>query len=779
MNHQSHRKRGPIGALGAAIGSWAGLVLLGCGSGSGSSDAGPMGQSCGLAADVLASADAQSATAGGSASVPDYLSKLGCYGDFSALASLPLDQSIPGGISAKVVYDTADSPPSLYYQNSKRFSIHYQFASKALSGANSGVTHTVHPQVPPLATFNSTEYGGSTGGGRRFLLGAITYYQGPKTFVLEIDPYDTMPATDIASFFYSVRSSAYFDASLAFHPTSDSVAAVAKALPTDIRVMTTDDLFAKTDYQPLNLATTVGQVKFYTAAQLVADDTVVGYRDIVVLDSAVNDIPPCAGMITQEFQTPLSHLNVLSENRGTPNMGLRSALTNAMLQQYEGQWVEFTVGAQDWTMKGVTAEYAAQWWDEHKPPAIALPTPNLTVTAMTDVQDLVVEDPVHPEALFQEISTAITAYGSKGSNYGVLYNTGRDAAGKVISLAKDAAGVYLHDPTTAVYRVPVRDAFVIPLYWYHQFFTENGLYVQLDSMLADSQFVNDSSVRSRTLMSFMDQIIAAPVSQEFSDALRAKLTALGLAEKTVRFRSSTNAEDLSAFPCAGCYDSHTGDPLDWDGDLLVAVKKAWASAWKPRTFDERTQHSIDHRLVAMGLLVHQNFDNASEYANGVTLTANPYDTSGGLVPAFFINYQQGSSYDVVQPVAGITSDELIYYWYNLPDQPTNYLAHSNIILPTQTVLSNTQLDRMGTALDVIHKRFSYAYGPNAAPANTGFYAIDDESKFLCTSDATEQTFIPTSCDLANPANNHTVLVFKQARPNSGQGYQPGAGDDAD
>ena len=748
-------------------------ALVGCGSDSGS---GTSAAACQLPADVRAAADATT-TGQGAVAVPDYLARLGCFGDFSALASLPLDQSIPGGISAKVVYDGADTPASLYFQNSKRFSIHYQFAAADLSGPNSGLAHTVHPQVLPLATFNATEYGGSTAGGRRFLLGAVTYYQGPQVFVLEIDPYDTMPASDAANFFYAVKQNAYFGDKLAFHPTSDSVVAVARDLPADIPVLTTDQLFARTDYQPLNLATTVGQVKFFTAAQLAVDDTVVGYRDIVVLDSAVNDIPPCAGMITQEFQTPLSHLNVLAENRGTPNMGLRGALKDATLLQYQGQWVAFTVGAQGWTMTPVTADDAAAWWEQHKPPPIALPQPNLAVTALADVQDLVVEDPLHPEALFQEISTAIQAYGSKGTNYGVLYNTGKDAAGNIISLARDGTGAYLHDPSTAVYRVPVRDAFVIPLYWYHQFFTENGLYDAIDALLADSQFVNDSAYRSRMLTAFMQQIISAPVSQQLSDTLRAKLTEKGLTGKTVRFRSSTNAEDLSAFPCAGCYDSHTGDSKDWEGSLLVALKEAWASAWKPRTFDERTQHSIDHKLVAMGLLVHENFDNASEFANGVTLTANPYDTSGGLVPAFFVNYQQGAYYDVVQPAAGISSDEIIYYWYNLPDQPTNYLAHSNIVLPTQTVLSATQLNRLGTALDVIHKRFSYAYGPSAATPNTGFYAIDDESKFLCTADPTEQTFIPTDCDLSNPGNNHTVLVFKQARPNSGQGYQPGAGDD--
>ena len=55
---------------------------------------------------------------------------------------------------------------------------------------------------------------------------------------------------------------------------------------------------------------------------------------------------------------------------------------------------------------------------------------------------------------------------------------------------------------------------------------------------------------------------------------------------TMRFRSSTNAEDLDGFPCAGCYDSHTGDPADWDNNLLRAIRRTWATVWKFRTFEE-------------------------------------------------------------------------------------------------------------------------------------------------------------------------------------------------
>ena len=60
------------------------------------------------------------------------------------------------------------------------------------------------------------------------------------------------------------------------------------------------------------------------AAEL--ETTYVGFRDIVVLDAMPNDISVVAGIITEEFQTPLSHINVLARNRGTPNMGLRNAI---------------------------------------------------------------------------------------------------------------------------------------------------------------------------------------------------------------------------------------------------------------------------------------------------------------------------------------------------------------------------------------------------------------------------------------------------------------------
>ena len=53
---------------------------------------------------------------------------------------------------------------ALYFQNSVRYPIHYDFASARLSGGGL-------PIVPSLATFNQSEYYAPD---RRFLLGAVT-----------------------------------------------------------------------------------------------------------------------------------------------------------------------------------------------------------------------------------------------------------------------------------------------------------------------------------------------------------------------------------------------------------------------------------------------------------------------------------------------------------------------------------------------------------------------------------------------------------------------------
>jgi pyruvate,water dikinase len=638
------------------------------------------------------------AMAGGAA--PDFLRQLGCQADFMALASEPLDATIPGARSVKVVLDESDGD-ALYFQNSIKYKIHFDFASKFLSGP-------AHPLVPPLAEFNH-EY---TSGQRRFLLGAVTYYEGPKVWTLELAPYDTATPAMMSKLYAAVRKAVYFGDQLYFHPTSQGVETQARLAP-GVRIETTDALFAQIDYQPLNPGTAIGRLRFVRTADLAT--TYVGFRDIVVMDTSPGDISVVAAMISEEFQTPLSHINVLAQNRGTPNMGLRKAMTNPTLRALDGKWVRLTVGLFDYMIGEVSMADADAFWEAHKPRPVMLPPLDLTVTDLRDIAGVVVEGNGVP--LRAAIETGIRAFGAKAAGYSVLANT---------------PGVTL------------RKAFAIPASYYVQFMQQNGFFARVDTLLASADFRDRPEVRDAQLAQLRTDIQKAPIDPAFQTLLKAKLAA-DYPGISMRFRSSTNAEDLDGFPCAGCYDSHSGNASDWDGSLLMAIKNTWATVWKYRTFEERAYHGIDHKGVGMALLCHHDFP--MESANGVAVTANPFDVDG-LEPGFYVNVQTGGDAEVVKPPPNVTSDEFLYE-FDYPGQPTIFLTHSNLIADGTTVLTHAQAFELGTALAAIHKRFSPAYGPESG--NTGWYAMDVEFKFD-----------------GDPGETPHLYV-KQARPYPGRG----------
>lgn len=646
---------------------------------------------------------------------PESLDALGCLDDYTALSSVPVSASIPGARSVKVVLDLAapTATPSvgdeyaLHFQNSVQYQVHYEFVSTHLSGG-------ALPVVPALSSFNSTEYFSPD---RRFILAAVSYYEGPKVFALEFSPYDTASAAMMQQLFEHVRAHAYFGDQLVLHPTSDSVAAEAKKLPSSITQLTTEALYAGTDYQPLTLATGVGRLRFSTAAAVSASPP--SSQDLLVLDQAPNDISVVQGLVTQTFQTPLSHINVLSANRGTPNMGLKRALTNETLRALDGKLVKLTVGALAWSAVEVTLAEAEAFWAANKPPPVTLPPLDLGPSGLIDVEACTPE-PADGGTLRAAIKASAQAFGGKAAQYSILKRLG--------------------DAT-----VPVKPAFVVPMKHYDDFMRDNGLYTLVEGYLADATFRTDSAVRVARLAELNAAIMRGAVRAELLDAIVARAQVAPFAGKKLRFRTSTNSEDLDGFPCAGCYESHSAAPTD-RAALLNAVRETYASAWSFRTFEERAFYGIDQFSVGMALLIHTNYP--AEEANGVAVTANPFDATG-IDPAFYVNVQAGGDAEVVAPPPGVTSDQFLYY-FSQPNQPITYLAHSNLVAPRTTVLTTTQTYQLGRALEAIHRRFSAAYGP--AAGNFGWYAMDVEFKFD---------------DEATPGA--PTLYVKQARPYPGRG----------
>lgn len=631
---------------------------------------------------------------------PPSASQIGCMADWEIVSANPFDASIPGARSGKTVIDRSDDN-TLYFQNSNTYGIHWEFASANLSGQG-------RPIVPDLGSFNLTEYYSPD---RRFILGAVTYYAEPQVWAYEIAPYDSADAEMITTAYRAIRDNAFFGADLRFHPTSLPVEVEAAKLPDDVKVVTTAELYDGITYQPLNLGTSYGLLAFYTAAEV---ENFANFRELVVLDAIPNDISVVAGIITDAFQTPLSHINVLSQNRGTPNMALTGAYQNPELRALEGKWVELTVGPFEWTVREVTQAEADVWWEGHRPEPLELGEPNLSVTALTDVEDILDLENLD---LGDALSAAIPAFGGKASHYGYLAQIGPD--------------------------VPVPDAFAIPLYWYHRHLESNGLWDVINTMLADPAFQASPAARVERLAALQQQIIEAPIDPDLMDALNAKISA-DYQNRRMRFRSSTNAEDLGNFTGAGLYTSQSGEPGDPDATVENAIRTVWASVWGPRAFEEREYYGISHTRVGMALLVHRSFPR--EEANGVAITANIFDTTG-LEPAFYVNVQLGGE-SVVKPPPGVFTDQFLHY-YDLPGQPITYIAHSNLVPPGQTVLTPAQVNQLGRALAAIHAAFLPVYGTSG-----GFYGMDTEFKF------------------DGEIGETPTLQMKQARPYPGRNAAP-------
>jgi pyruvate, water dikinase len=647
--------------------------------------------------------------------LPDYVEVHGCQADFEGMATRPLDGSIPGARSAKIIWDTFDD--TLYFLNADKYPIHYYFCLDHL-GIKNG-----KPPVPDLGTFNKTEYYSPY---RRFWLGAITFYEGPQVWTYEIAPYDTSSAEMVGETMKQISNHSFFGDVLHFHPTSEGVSLLVKDLPDQIPVVTTDALYKGVTFLPLNPGESFGQLRFLKVADLMSGKVFVTPRDVVVLDQVPNDIPVVAGIITDELQTPLAHINVLSQNRGTPNMSLAGAMDDPALRALEGKWVKFTVDPFDYSVEKSSKAAADAWWSEHKPPPVTVATLDLSVTDLRDVEDLTVDD--------------IAAFGGKASHFGELY--------RIPDL-----------------RTP--DGFAIPVHYYKEYEKANGFDVVIGALLASEKFQNDIAYREVALAALRSDMekgwFDPAVELKILNKIGEKLPGIRL-----RFRSSTNAEDLDGFTGAGLYTSKSGQPGDPKRPITKAIRKVYASLWNQRAFEERSFRGIDHQGVGMAILVHRSFPN--ETSNGVALTNNIFDP---VQSAFYINAQVGDT-SVVRPPLGILPDQFLYF-YGFPNQPITYLAHSNMVAEGESVLSLEETRELGKALQAIHSNFASFY---KQPGK--FYAMDIEFKFDWG--WTEEKVYVSLCEEGDEdcgletyrmeAVYRNLLWVKQARPHYGWSANP-------
>lgn len=593
--------------------------------------------------------------------------------DRAAYDALARRDDVPGALGVrevKILVTGVDAEPAIWFVDTTRYQYHYDFAHDAL-----GVSLS-------LSEFNRRTYFSD---GRSFMAGSLVAHDafrdadGREGLVtLEFFPTDPVSIPHVALAWRLVLAGMPWAAPrLAYHPAGEVQQAIVGADPAalpaqGVRVIDTQALFSSVRYSPLNLGEGYGTLRVFDPAER-RPPTV---RDVVIFKAIPNDLSHVAGVVTEQPQTPLSHINLKAKQNDTPNAYLQDASTDTRVVPLLGREVFFAVRPDDIELRAATPEEVEAHLDAIRPTQPQSPRRDLSRTAITPLRRLGHGD--------------LVAFGAKVANVAEL-------------LQLLPAGV-------------VPDGFGVPFWLYDQFMARTGLYERARALLAGEAFGRDPAVREEGLAELRKRIKKADVPPELAEALEAMHRALPPGT-SARCRSSTNNEDLEGFNGAGLYDSftHRAD----EGSITKTIKQVWASLWSFRAFEEREFYRIDHFASAMGVLVHPNFDD--ERANGVAVTKNIYDAAW---PGMYINVQVGEAL-VTNPDPGATPDEILVQVLPPDDVlEVQYIRRSSLVAAGATVLTPAELRTLVSYLAKIQRHFAPLYGHAAADG----FAMDVELK---------------------------------------------------
>jgi hypothetical protein len=602
--------------------------------------------------------------------------------DRATFETLAKRDDVPGAMGVrevKFVIAGADTDnPQLYFINTKNHEYHYFFSRDALGV---GLDNR---------EFNNATYFTDD---RSFIAGTLVahdhYEDGAGNdglYTMEFWPTDPVKQKHVSMAFDLIKESMPFASEkLRYHPSGETQRAIfeqeeAALEAAGVSSISTTDLFGNLEYSPLNLGEGYGVLRYIDGT----DNRPPSVRDVVIFKNIPNDLSHTGGVITEEPQTPLSHVNLKAKQNDTPNAYIKDAASDPDIAPLIGKLVHYQVTPDGFVIEEADPADAEAWLESVRPPSTQAPARDLTVTEVQDLSDLGHE--------------SVSLVGAKAANLAELK--------KIL-------------PTGMV-----PDGHAVPFAFYDAFMEHNGFYDEVRDMIADPDFQADPAVREEKLRAFRRRMRRADVPPALSDKLAA-LHAQYPPDQPLRCRSSTNNEDLEGFNGAGLYSSNTHRPNE--GHLENTMKQVWSSMWNYRAFEEREFYRIDHFTAAMGVLVHPNFDD--EHANGVAVTKNIYDPNW---EGYYVNVQVGEEL-VTNPVDGATPDELLISAIGQNREfETQYIRNSNLTQNGEHVMSDEHLAQLTQAMRTIQTHFKGVYG---AQLDESFamdieFKVDDEGELV-------------------------------------------------
>ncbi|MGE0172686.1 MAG: PEP/pyruvate-binding domain-containing protein [Oligoflexales bacterium] len=519
--------------------------------------------------------------------------------------------------------------------------------------------------------------------------------------------------------------------------------------------------FAITATNPTyNVAKAYGYLKNISPADLEGGEYT--HKDILVLSELPLDIGPISGLISTKIQVPGSHVRLRAKNLNIPNVFFEKALTDSKIQSNVGKLIEFETKPNGiYTIKGAeqfpggesALKEAAETYWKSRVPKLPEPVADLKNTNLRHWRE---EGATHEE---------VRSYGAKATNFAMLDN----------------------ELTERGYnRQEFRGSFMIPFSYYNQHVSQNikaglcakvqteckekygdacstpntlcaahegkPLKVFLKAMTTQygAEMIAKGSVRKAFIKTAQELIKETKTDQALVDALVEHIRRTYPDTRRIRFRSSTNAEDLPGLSGAGLYQSFSGcvedtvndqgeggacvtplekermnakikhyqeldpekykeaieelqDDLTKKRKIGKTIGKVYASLWNEKAFLSRDYFHIDHHKIYMGVLVHPSF--IEESANGVAILERK---DGGKFELELVTQKDDIS--VTNPeLEGAIPENVIVYMGGGNDSVT-YRSFSNQVPAGQLLLKENELKDVRNQIMATYEKLTKEYG---------------------------------------------------------------------
>ncbi|MBL6661194.1 MAG: hypothetical protein ISP70_06825 [Crocinitomicaceae bacterium] len=602
-----------------------------------------------------------------------YLNSISTEEEYAILKGNPNTSKFGEVDAVKVLYDL--NTDSVYFINSNLYDYHVSFCMDYLSYPHNSWK------------FNYDNY--TTTDHRDYLMGTINRFYNKNIYTLEFSVADNIKSDQIKKFHKRIINHFRLTSEIKLFINTNRMQSIVNSL-NGIKTISADDIYKGQSIQVLNQKESYGKLVFIDANEI--ESKSVKAQDIVVIKGTPKELPPIAGLITTDFQTPLSHITILCQNRGTPIIALKKAWSDSLLRSFEDQPVYFKVKQDSFELKMSDFKEVEAFWNKKRN----------EIQMISLYRDSSIKE-ILPIELVNKNS--INIVGGKAANFGEL----KKIIGQLELKSKTPEG-----------------AFAIPFHFYLEHIRVNKIDSVINQFIASNiQGTDDKEIRE-FLSTVRHQIISAQINPDLIKDIEKIVSKEEF--KRIRFRSSTNAEDIEGFNGAGLYDSKTGILDNDDKSFAMAIKKVWASAWNYKAFMERKYFGIDQKTIAMGVLCHRSFPN--EKANGVVITKNLYRNN---YRGFVINAQFGET-SVVNPPDGITCEQMICYsdkndsFYGKKNI-VEYLSYSNILPDSiDQVLSTNEVTLLTREISHIKKAYYDKFHKKSNNDTYYNYGLDLEFK---------------------------------------------------